>query len=260
MANKLEFTFKNEDGTEVKLVAKKPRMDVETRARLRGNEVFKEAIKSGALLKSELENELKQRGVWNDTKQKELEELNKKMRENLIKIKKGGIKKSEARKLALEVRNARLDLFVLVSDRNRYDDFTVESQVENAKFDYMVSECIFDEEGNRFFKDLEDYEARKDEPLSVEAANQLARLTNNFDPDWQKKLPENKFLIEHKFVNDQLQLVNKDGHRVSSDGKPIDDDYNYVNEQNQKVDVDGNLVDEDGLPIVEAAPFLDDEE
>lgn len=257
MANKLEFVFKDGE-KEVKLVAKKPNLDVETKARLRGNEVFKTAVKNGDLLKSELEVELKKRGIWNEDKQAELENLNKKIRDNLIKIKKGGIKKSEARKLALDVRNARLELFVLVSERNRYDDFTVESQVENAKFDYMVSECIFDEEGNRVFTSLDDYESRKDEPLAIEAANQLARLTNNFDPQWQNKLPENKFLLEHKFVNNELQLVNSEGHRVSSDGKPIDDNYNYVNENNQKVDVDGNLVDDDGLPLVESTPFLDD--
>lgn len=259
--NKIEFTTTNEDGKEIKVIVKKPTLSTETNARFVAIDEFKKAVKGGAFLKEELENELRKRGIWDDAKQKELDDLRAKIREKLLVLKKGGIKKSEARKLSIDIRILRGQMVLLMSERNKYDDFTVESQVENKKFSYYVHACTFDEEGKFIFSSVDDYESKVDTKLAMDAASNLARITNGLDPDWQKKLPENKFLLDAGFANDNLELVDKDGHRVTIDGKKIDNDYNYVKEIDGKdvvVDENGVELDEDGLPKVETQPFLDD--
>jgi preprotein translocase subunit SecD len=259
--NKIEFDTVDENGNTIKLIVKKPTITDEANARFVAIDEFKKAVKGGAFLKEELENELLKRGIWDDAKQKELDELRTKIREKLLALKKGGIKKSEARKLSIDIRILRGQMVLLMSERNKYDDFTVESQVENKKFSYYVYACTFNEEGNRVFSSVEEYENKANTKMAIDAAVNLSRITNGLDPDWQKKLPENKFLLDAGFANDNLELVDKDGHRVTIDGKRIDNDYNYVKEVDGKdvvIDENGLELDEDGLPKVESQPFLDD--
>jgi hypothetical protein len=52
--------------------------------------------------------------------------------------------------------------------------------------------------------------------------------------DWEKDLPENKFLVEFNFVNEDLELVNEDGHLVDSQGKLINKDGRYVDKEGNK--------------------------
>jgi CRISPR/Cas system-associated exonuclease Cas4 (RecB family) len=259
--NKIEFDTVDENGNTIKLIVKKPTITDEANARFVSIDEFKRAVKSGAFLKEELETELRKRGIWDDDKQKTLESIHKEIREKLLALKKGGIKKSEARKLSIDIRVLRGRMVILLSERNKYDDFTVESQVENKKFNYYVYACTFNEEGNRVFSSVEEYENKANTKMAIDAAVNLSRITNGLDPDWQKKLPENKFLIDSGFANDNLELIDKDGHRITVDGKRIDSDYNYIKEVDGKevvVDEDGIELDEDGLPKVESQPFLDD--
>jgi hypothetical protein len=79
------------------------------------------------------------------------------------------------------------------------------------------------------------------------------------DNNYEKSLPENKFLKKYKFVDDNLRLVNKDGHFVNEDGKLIDENGRFVDENGNFVDRDGNRVDADGEYVVDSKPFLDDE-
>jgi hypothetical protein len=79
------------------------------------------------------------------------------------------------------------------------------------------------------------------------------------DSDFEKKLPENKFLLDYKFINDDLRYVNNGGKLVDEDGRLVDENGRYVNEEGKFVDRDGNLVDEKGDYIVDFSPFTDDE-
>ena len=75
----------------------------------------------------------------------------------------------------------------------------------------------------------------------------------SLDKDFEAKLPENRFLVNKGFVNDDLALVNKDGITVDTQGRRINELGHYINDDGQRTDIDGNLLDEDGnyLPSVE---------
>lgn len=257
--NKVEIISKDSEGNEVKYFVTRPKSDDFKKAQIVANQAFKDAVTSGAMLRSRLEDFMIEQGLWNEEKQKLLEEIDKKLVENLKKLKAGGMKLSEARQVALEIRAGRMQRLLLETKRTELDEFTVESQAENARFDYLVSVCLKDEEGKPVFESLDDYKEKSTESYAAKAAAALASMLHGLDQNWEANLPENKFLKKYNFVNEELRLVDKSGNYVTSDNRLVDEDYNYVNEQGEKVDINGNKLDDDGLPIIESQPFLDDD-
>jgi hypothetical protein len=237
----------------------RPDRNDNAQAQILASKVFKDAILNGALVRKVLEDVLIKLGVWNSEKQGKADALDAEIREKLIKLKSGGIKLSDARELAIEIRIARMNKSILVSEKNAHDEFTAEAQSDNAKFEYLASVCIKNEDGQSIFKDIEGYRENSDEPYVAEAATKLASMLYGLDDNWEANLPENTFLSKYEFVDKDLRLVNKDKKHVTKDGKLIDNDFRYVNAEGEYVDIDGNRIDKDGLPTVEFSPFLDDD-
>jgi len=257
--NRIKIESKDKDDNPITVYVTRPSRDDNSKAQILASKVFKEAVLNGALVRKTLEDVLVKQGVWNSEKQAEVDKIDEDIREKLTKLKAGGIKLTEARDLAIEVRIARMNKSILLSERNVHDEFTAESQSENARFDYLVSVCVKDEEGKSIFKDLDDYQERSSEPFAGEAAAKLATIIHGLDENWESNLPENKFLKKYEFVDEDLRLVNKEGKHVTKDGKLINNDFRYINEQGEFIDINGKRIDEDGLPVVEFSPFLDDQ-
>lgn len=260
MSTKKTVTTKNVDGKEINLIVRTPNASDLQKAQMESNKVFRLALDAGAVLRTELNAFLRKRGLWNDDMENQLTKIADELYELEKKLMKGGIKRSEAKDICIRMRVLRYEQSALLYNQRQHDIYTVEAQAENAKFDYLVSCSVFDEEGNRYFTSLDDYKARANEDASAAVASALAELVNNYDPDWEKDLPENKFLLEHKFVNEKLKFVNKDNKVIDSEGRLIDDNGRFINENGEFVNRDGELVDKDGMPIVEFQPLIDDEE
>ena len=84
----------------------------------------------------------------------------------------------------------------------------------------------------------------------------------DLDPNYDKNLPENKFLKDYKFVDKELRLVNDDGHLVDSEGRLINDEGRFIayddDGEEYFIDRDGSALTEGGDYVVEFEPFLDD--
>lgn len=257
--NKVEVKSKTKDGNDITVYVLRPDTETERQATIYSAKVFKDCLDSGNFyMRKRLNEKMREQGSWDDEKEERYKELREKIEKNLVKLKSGGIKLAEARKLAIEVRQWRFEVNLLLAEQRQFDAFTVEGQAENAKFDFLVASSIFDEEQKKVFSSIEEYQ-NSDEPFAAEAAATFGDLYYNLEKDWESKLPENQFLKKFGFVNEELRLVDKEGHLVDIEGNRIDESYRRVNEDGKLVDKDGNLLDEDGLPIVDAAPFLDDE-
>jgi hypothetical protein len=90
-------------------------------------------------------------------------------------------------------------------------------------------------------------------------AQTLATMIYGLDNNFEKTLPENKFLHKYKFVDEKLRLIDKQGRLIDAEGRLIDDNGRYIDEQGNYVDKFGNKVDKDGEYVVETEPFLDEE-
>ncbi len=259
MKKKKETFVVTIDDKEVTLAVIRPGNQQYTEAQKVGHKSFRDAIEGGAFIRQELEGVLRSRNLWNDEKQREMDTLIKRIGENEMKLK-GGIKLSEARQLAIQIRMDRARQLDLLSERSRLDIHTAEAQAEAARFNRLVSLCtIYNDNGKAFFNGYEDYLERASEPAAMQAAQTLAYMEHNLDPNYQSNLPENKFLLKWKMVDEKLRLVNKHGHLVDVDGRLINEDGFYVDENNNPVDRDGNKLDTRGNLFVEESPFLDED-
>ncbi len=228
MGKSITLTSKDSEGNPKTVIIQKPGHKQLTEAQFYSASIFTKAKDSGMMLKSKLDGWLEEQKLFT----KEDKERVKKLEEQLeagelaLTTKKHPdgtkVKLSEGRKIAIDMNNARLALRILYSKKQQYDEFTIEGTVENARFDHLVSSCVLDEEGNPVFIDVEDYYDKKEEPYASEAAFKLMGLVFGVDEDWQKKTVENEFLLKYKFVDDDLNFIDKDGCKVNAKGDKVE--------------------------------------
>lgn len=223
-------------------------------AKRAAHKAFRNAYDNNGFFRKEIDRIMRERGLWSDEQQAELDRLNKDIVENTRKLKRGGIDLEEAKNLAIKIRRDRLSSIQLSSEATEFDALSIEGQAENSSFNYLVSVCVVDDEGNPVFKDMEDYEDHMTEEYASKAATKLYTTLYKVSDDLEKKLPENEFLLKYKFCNDDLSLVNEEGKLVSVNGRLIDEDGNYRTAEGGYEDVDHIPVDKDGN-YLDAQPF-----
>jgi hypothetical protein len=208
------------------LYVKKPGYKELTDAKMYSAKIFNQARLQGAMLKSQLFDYMREQKLWDDNKQKQLDEAIYTIAINTKELaagKNGKFKKlSDARKAAIDVKIARITHRQLLQEYTSLEGMTIDGIADQAHFDHLVFSCVYNEEGNRVFATLDDYFAEAGEPWARKCAQEISYfLYPDLDRDWEKKLPENQFLEKYGFVNADGDLVNKDGQLVDLDNKPI---------------------------------------
>jgi hypothetical protein len=263
MANPIEKTVDVEltDGSKIKIIVKKPSNAVMSAAQRKGALVWTQCIQEGVMTKKELEKILEDRGIWTKAKAQEQANILKAISEleKKLYLSRGvTLKTSEGKKIAVQMRRKRIELRDLLAEKVALEQNTAESLSDNAKFDYIVSQCTFDEHEQPVYNGIDDYSNRSDDPIAFAAAQALAAMLYSLDKDFEMKLPENKFLAKFDYIDDDLHLVNKQGHKVDTEGRLVNDLGQFIDEEGKRVDIDGNLLDEDGAYIPTTEFEVDD--
>tara|TARA_B100002019_G_scaffold281122_1_gene284845 strand:+ start:17856 stop:18722 length:867 start_codon:yes stop_codon:yes gene_type:complete len=263
MANEIEKTVDVElnDGTKIQIIVRKPSNAVLSAAQRKGALVWTQCIQEGVMTKKELEKVLEDRGIWTKAKAEEQAKILKEISdlEKKLYLSRGvTLKTSEGKKIAIQMRRKRIELRDLLAEKVALEQNTAESLSDNAKFDYIVSQCTFDINELPVYNSIDDYSNRSDDPIAFAAASALATMLYSLDKDFEMKLPENKFLAKFDYINDDLHLVNKEGNKVDTEGRLVNDLGQFINEEGKRVDVDGNLLDEDGSYIPTTEFEVDD--
>lgn len=268
MAKKKRIKIESTDssGKEKVVYLQLPDSKENKEAQLAYNTAFREALQSGAVLRQKLNQVMQEQGIWNEEKEDRYNKILESINGGEKKLNKGGISLSEARDIAISMRQSRAEFRELIAERSAMDGNTAEGQADNERFSHLVYACLFNEKGKRFFETKEDYEKNASEPYVLDTAGQLAEKLYGLDPEYEANLAENKFLKSYKFTDHALRMVNKDGHLID-----IDDDGNerLINEEGRfiaydkdgesyYVDKDGERVTKDGDYEEEFSPFLDD--
>lgn len=247
-------------GKDTEFLIKSPSLSDQREGQKIYNQAFSDAVKSGCIVRGRLNDLLKEQGLWDDQKEQRMNTIQQKLIDKEKDLAKGGISLKAAKQIALDMKGLREDLRDLISVRTNLDNHTAEGQADNARFNYLVSACLVYKDSKKpYFNGYEDYLNRASELVAIRGAQILANMLYGLENDYEKKLPENKFLVKYKLVDDKLRLVNKDGKLVDAEGRLIDENGRYINEEGKYVDINGNLVDDTGEYIVDFKPFLDDD-
>lgn len=254
----------DKNGLTVKCVIKQPSPKDYRDAQLVYNRALREALDSGALLRQRLQEVLTDQKIWSEEKQKEYEHVMNEIGKNEEILDAGGIKLNEAFAIAIKTRELRNKFRYLLSERQSYESDCAEGQADNARFNFLVTRCVFREDGSsRVWSSIEEYDQNGSDEWAIKAAAKLAEVIYGLDSEYDKNLKENKFLVKYKFARDDLRLVNKDGHLIDVDGRLINEDGRFVSYREDGsqyfVDRDGNEVNDQGEKIVKFNPFLDDD-
>ena len=254
-------TFKAEVGDkEVEFLVRMPSGDDIREADKLHNRTFKDALDSGAILKVKLDKVLRDQGVWDDDREARVKTLQREISDiERTLFLKGKIKLTDAKTLALTMKDKREELKEVLAERTGLESMTAESQADNARFNFLISRCVvYNDTKKAYFKDYADYLNQGSSEVAQKAASTLVSLLFGLG-DYESELPENKFLKKYGFVDDKFRLVNKEGKLVDREGRLIDENGRYIDMDGKFVDKEGNPVDEDGNYHNEEVVFYDDD-
>jgi len=251
--NKIEFKVEK-DGKEVILAAVRPNQEVKHQAEMEYAKAWSKYVRDGLILESTLWDHLRKQNIWDNEKQNRLDEIDKRLNENQDKlpdekgkVKQKGVTLSQAREAAIQMRIDRVQRVNLLREVTRLTSNTCEGMANNDKFNYLVSKCIVTgDTNNPYFLSLKDYLDRANDPTSEKAAQEFATLYYNHDPDFDKNLPENQFLLKYKMCRGDLSLVDKDGNLVDIVGNKVDENGFVI--EAPKVDVETFEIEDDWNP------------
>jgi hypothetical protein len=248
------------DGNTVEFMIQEPTLHQQRESQKVYNQAFSDAVNSGSIVRARLDDLLKEQGLWDDQKEAKFAALQTSINDKEQSLAKGGISLSQAKSMALEIRKLRLEMRELISIKTNLDTHTAEGQADNAKFNYLVSRClVYKNSKKTYFATYEDYLNRASDIIGVMGAQKLAAMMYGLDSEFEKKLPENKFLIDYKFVDQDLRFINKEGKLTDQDGRLIDKNGRYINDKGEFVDKNGSLVNQEGDYVADFKPFIDDD-
>ena len=116
-------TFKVEvDGAEKEFLVKNPSLHDQREAQKVYNQAFTDAVKSKSVVRAKLEDLLKDQGLWDDDKQVKFDTLQRDLLDGEKKLAKGGFGLTQAKELALRMKNVRDEIRALVSVRTSLDN------------------------------------------------------------------------------------------------------------------------------------------
>ena len=246
------FVTDGDEKKEVMIEVRQPTNNVIKAAERHKSKVWNEAIQDGCLTKKELSVLMRNRGIWDEKKDKEESDIT----EALVSLEKALYhgkngkrpKVSEGRDIAIEIRKQRLRLRDLIAERISLEENTADNLADNARFDYLVASCTYYSDGKPVYKDFNEYNNKSADKIAFAAAELLSQMMYNLDSSFEKNLPENKFLAKFNLVNDDLslidpnnpdQLIDTKGRRIDSLGYLLDDDGN-------RIDPEGNPISKEG--------------
>jgi hypothetical protein len=259
----VEVKVKDGEGEKtVKIVVKRPQSAVMSQAQRVSAKAWTDCVRDGIMTKKELSKFMKEQGIWDKGKDVEQDKISA----DIIALEKklyvgdsknAKVKASEAKNIAIEMRKKRNELRELIAEKMALEQNTAEAISDNARFEFLVASCAFYENGNKVYNSLEEYTEQSDSEIAFAAATALAQMMYSIDKDFEANLPENKFLKQYHFVNDDLSLVNEKGETVDLEGRRINNLGQYINDEGQRTDKDGNVLDEQGN-YVPSVVYVDD--
>jgi hypothetical protein len=253
-----EFTVKDRE-----YVVNEPTFDQYNEADKIEKRTFNQELLENGLLRQQVDVELKKRGLWSDEQEQEFRTLSTELNDSEFRLESGGIKLTNAKELALDMRVNRGRMVDMLTSRANLDSATCEGIAADKRFKYLLIQClVYKDSGESCFQDIFQLDRPENFAVVNKGSEELFSVLNG-SHNTDESLPENKFLKKYGFVNDELSLIDKDGRLIDRNDKHINEYGKFIKWTSEKtsilVDIDGREIDKDGNFVVDFVLFLDEE-
>jgi len=199
------FKTKNKAGEEVVLKFVRPTQVVLSKADLKSKEAYSNAFRKGLLTNAEVIKYLKERGIWTPEMEEETMELRVKINDLEEKLKDPSLSNEDGMAVVDEIKMARAKLADHNANIRSIADNTCESNAAEARNQFLAASCVVNAKtGVKVFKDIDDFLARLDEPLTIDAyreaviSNLEDQLNVSLPSDLTSHYPENKWVSDRE--------------------------------------------------------------
>jgi len=182
-----------------------PNLLIEMEAKKIYTEEFQKGWKEGMIPRDRLVNELVKQGILDSDHEDKISAMQRELTDLLSPLKTGGIKKSEMVERAKKAQDVRNKIYNEISKRTKYDDLTIESRAEDARFKYLMLVCLQKQDGSRYFKSEKELVDCTDQEVLAYASNELTKFMYGDNTGFLQALPENKFLIEYGYMDENFE-------------------------------------------------------
>jgi hypothetical protein len=209
----------NVDGRVTRLVVRRPTPQAVRESDLVYFRALQEAVDAGLMVRTEVGRVMRDQGLWDHHRQVEYDTATTSLRCGEEALAAGVLKPSEAEAVALRMRDTRAAIRGLLAERAELDRHTAESHAERARYEYILVSCVVDADtGRPFFQDVADFRDRAGAPVGEMADAMLEGMAVGLADVCAWTLPENRFRLAHRMVDDKLRLIDRDGRPVDEQG------------------------------------------
>lgn len=238
----------------------KPNAEQSENGSLEYARIFSKAVKSGALLRETIEGYMREQGMWDNEKDLKYVNLLDAITKSEKALKKGGIKLSKAKEMAFQMKIDRQNLQNLIAEKNSLDANTAQGQAETSRFNLLLVAClVYNDTGEVVYKDKDAYLRDEGSEVASQGASTFANMWYGLEEDYDKSLPENKFLTKFDVLDEELRLINDKGELVDAYGRRVDENGRFIDEEGNFIDVEGDRLTDDGEYDFGETVFLDED-
>lgn len=189
-----EFEVTLMDGQKVKLTTRTPTNQEVQDSDFEYSKTFNKAIMNGILPQARLMSSFVENGVWNDDKEKSMEET----RQKVSALEKELLSAPDVEKnmIARTLKAERDRLFMARQERSDLVAHSAEARADEAQRNYIVSRVteLASSSGVRVWPTHRDFMDERDGGLVFRSVYEYLTYANGLDSDFVSKLPENRQL------------------------------------------------------------------
>lgn len=164
------FTTKDEDGEDLVLRFKRPSQTILSKAELVYRTAFSKAFRQDIITDAEVGKLLRDRGLWTEKEQSAVDGLREEIIDLEEKLKNPGLSDEEGEVICKDIEGKRIEVISASLLYQNLADNTCEAMAREEQNKFLCVECVVDNKtGERVYKDIDEFKARMDELMAVDA-------------------------------------------------------------------------------------------
>jgi hypothetical protein len=216
----------NVDGRVTRLVVRRPTPEAVRESNLVYLRALQAAVDAGLMVRAELGRVMRNQGLWDHHRQVEYDTATTSLRCGEEALASGVLQPSEATDVALRMRDTRVSLRGLLAGRTDLDRHTAENHAERARYEHLLVSCVVDATtGQPVFQSMADFRDRAGDPVGEMADAMLEGMAVGLADVCDWALPENRYMLANRLVDDKLRLIDQEGRPVDVQGEHMGGEF-----------------------------------